>query len=192
MAEKILKRLTQDQYIQDLALYTVATNLVRALPDARDGFKPVSRRILYALMNDEKAVSPSTQVKSAAVADYRPAFVSDQKIKKKAGEAVTLNLVENPDIAKTLGQRKKNQVLVVFAAETQNMMENARTKLVKKNADLMVANDVTRPGAGFDVDTNIVTLIPVEGEIKPLPCMSKDQVADKILDEVAAIMAQRA
>ena len=77
MAERILKHMAHDQYISDLALYTVATNLVRALPDARDGLKPVARRILYALMHDEKAVSPSTQVKSAAVSgtvmkEYHP------------------------------------------------------------------------------------------------------------------------
>ena len=131
-------------------------------------------------------------IKAAAPADYRVEHPADQKLKKKAGEAVSLKLVENADIAKALGQRKTRQVLVVFAAETQNVMENARAKLAKKNADLMVANDVTQPGAGFDVDTNIVTLIPAEGEAKPLPCMSKDQVADRILDEVAAIMAQRA
>ena len=96
-------------------------------------------------------------------------------------------MVENPDIAKAVGQRKQpGQVLVGFAAETQNVLANAQNKLEKKNLDLIVANDVTAEGAGFGVDTNIVTLITKDGAT-PLPMMSKREVADRILDQALVI-----
>ena len=79
-------------------------------------------------------------------------------------------------------------MLVVFAAETERMLEHARGKLERKNADLMVANDVTRPGAGVDVDTNIVTLITQAGEITELPCLTKREVAGRILDKISGMM----
>jgi phosphopantothenoylcysteine decarboxylase/phosphopantothenate--cysteine ligase len=123
---------------------------------------------------------------AAAPADYRPELASDRKIKKTGG-ALVLTLVENPDIAQKLGEMKApGQVLVAFAAETGENLENAREKRRKKNADLIVLNDVTRPGAGFDVDTNIVTLIGDAGE-EALPVLPKRAVADKILDRVHAL-----
>lgn len=122
-------------------------------------------------------------IQAAAPADYRVEHIADQKIKKQFGEPFTLTLVENPDIARAVGQRKQpGQVLVGFAAETQNVLENAQSKLEKKNLDLIVANDVTAEGAGFGVDTNIVTLITKEGSAS-LPKMSKREVADRILDK---------
>jgi phosphopantothenoylcysteine decarboxylase/phosphopantothenate--cysteine ligase len=122
-------------------------------------------------------------IQAAAPADYRVEQIADQKIKKQSGEPFTLTLVENPDIAKAVGQRKQpGQILVGFAAETQNVMANAQSKLEKKNLDLIVANDVTAEGAGFGVDTNIVTLITKAGST-PLPKMSKREVADRILDQ---------
>lgn len=122
-------------------------------------------------------------IQAAAPADYRVEHIADQKIKKQSGEPFTLTLIENPDIAKAVGQRKQpGQVLVGFAAETQNVMANAQSKLEKKNLDLIVANDVTAEGAGFGVDTNIVTLITKAGST-PLPKMSKREVADRILDQ---------
>lgn len=125
-------------------------------------------------------------IQAAAPADYTPARVAQSKI-KKTGAGMTLELVNTTDIAKALGERKrKGQVLVAFAAETDRVLENAKGKLEKKNADLIVANDVTRPGAGFGVDTNVVTLITREDE-KSLPVMSKRDVADAILDRVAAL-----
>lgn len=127
-------------------------------------------------------------IKAAAPCDYRPAQVSGQKIKKREGADMTLSLVENTDIAAELGRRKEGQLLVVFAAETERMLEHARGKLERKNADLMVANDVTRPGAGFDVDTNIVTLITQAGEITELPCLTKREVAGRILDKISGMM----
>ena len=126
-------------------------------------------------------------IQAAAVADYRPVQVSKTKIKKKAGESITLQLTENPDIAKAVGGIKKNhQTFVGFAAETDHVKKNAEAKLSAKNLDLIVANDVTRPGAGFNADTNIVTLITHDSS-EDLPMMSKRKVAEAILDKVLSI-----
>ena len=120
-------------------------------------------------------------IQAAAPADFRPETVSDTKI-KKTGNDMTLRLAPNPDVAAQLGRDKwEGQTLVAFAAETDHMVENARGKRLKKNADMVVANDVTAPGAGFGTDTNIVTLITEQGE-KTLPIMSKREAADAILD----------
>lgn len=122
-------------------------------------------------------------IQSAAPADFRPENVSDRKIKKGA-DAMDIHLIANPDVAKWLGEHKREgQVLVTFAAETNDVLENAQKKRKKKNADLMVANDVTRPGAGFGVETNVVTLIDDEG-MENLPLLTKREVADRILDRV--------
>ncbi len=122
-------------------------------------------------------------IKAAAVSDYRPRQRQGEKIKKSDGE-LTLVLESNPDILAELGQRKKNQFLVGFAAETQELVSNARRKLEKKNLDLIVANDITRPGAGFDTDTNIVKLLFRDGSIEDLPIMSKEALAETILDKI--------
>lgn len=123
-------------------------------------------------------------IQAAAPADYRPAHIAGQKIKKADGEAMELKLVENPDVAAMVGSKKRpGQVLVAFAAETQNLSENAAKKLNKKNVDFIVGNDVTRSGAGFDVDTNIITIFDRSGATE-LPMMKKTEVADKILDHV--------
>ena len=123
-------------------------------------------------------------IQAAAPADYRAKEIAPQKIKKQSGEPVTFTLVENPDEAATLGREKlEGQVFVGFAAETNDVIAHAQDKLVRKNLDMIVANDVTRPGAGFDVDTNIVTLITGEGQ-EALPMMTKAEVADQILDHV--------
>ena len=126
-------------------------------------------------------------IQAAAIADYRPVQVSKTKIKKKAGEPITLQLTENPDIAKSIGGiKKKHQTFVGFAAETDHVKKNAEAKLSAKNLDLIVANDVTRPGAGFNADTNIVTLITHDSS-EDLPMMSKRKVAEAILDKVLSI-----
>ncbi len=131
-------------------------------------------------------------IQAAAPADYRAQEIAPQKIKKQSGEPMVLTLIENPDVAATLGQGKKaHQVFVGFAAETNDVLEHAQGKLVRKNLDMIVANDVTRPGAGFDVDTNIVTLITRKGE-EALPLMSKADVAEHILDHALAIHAEKA
>jgi len=122
-------------------------------------------------------------IMSAAVSDYRPRDFSNQKIKRDK-DVITLVLEENPDILAELGRNKKGQILVGFSMETENLLENSRKKLEKKNADLIVANDLSKEGAGFGTDTNIVTLINSSGQIKELPLMSKYDVANAILDEI--------
>lgn len=130
-------------------------------------------------------------IKAAAVADYRPRDVADQKIKKKTDDALTVVMDKNPDILKTLGAQKTHQVLVGFAAETQNLLENARDKVVKKNLDMIVANDVTAAGAGFNADTNIVKFLFANGDVRSLEQMPKVDVANCILDEALKIRQQR-
>ena len=121
-------------------------------------------------------------IQAAAPADFTPAKVADRKIKKQPGEGMSLELVPTTDIAAELGRRKHDgQVLVAFAAETNDVTDNARKKLVKKNADMIVANDVTRPGAGFGTDTNLITIITAEDLIE-LPLMTKRAAADAIID----------
>ena len=123
-------------------------------------------------------------IKAAAVADFRPATQGKGKIKKQ-DLGLSLNLVKNPDIIAKLGKIKtKDQFLVGFAAETHNVVENARAKLIKKNLDMLVLNDVSKPGAGFDHDTNIVRFLHRSGEEEQLDIMSKESVADRILDRV--------
>ena len=122
-------------------------------------------------------------IKAAAVADYRLAQRAEQKLKKSA-EQMTLELEKNPDILAELGQAKKKQILVGFAAETENLLANAGDKLKRKNLDLIVANDVTAPGAGFDVDTNIVRFLYPDEQVEELEQMTKAQVAEQLLDRV--------
>ncbi len=121
-------------------------------------------------------------VMTAAVLDFRPRVVADAKIKKNAN-GLTLDLVANEDFLVGLGARKKGRILVGFAMETENGLPNARKKLVEKHLDLIVLNDLNVSGAGFGVDTNVVTLIDGD-EAEPLPKMSKLEVADRILDWV--------
>jgi len=148
---------------------------------------PVTSTVsLYDCMM-ERCEQQDIIIQAAAPADYRVEHVADQKIKKQSGEPFVLTLVENPDIARAVGQCKKDgQILVGFAAETQNVMENAQSKLAKKNLDLIVANDVTAEGAGFGIDTNIVTLITRDNTLA-LPKMSKRDVADQILDQIVSL-----
>ena len=118
---------------------------------------------------------------AAAVADYRPHAAAAQKMKRGDG-SLSVEFVPNPDIVAELAARKRHQVVVGFAAETESLLANARAKLEKKNLDLLVANDVTQVGSGFDVDTNVVTLLDRDGTVTPLPLMSKDAVADRVYD----------
>ena len=122
-------------------------------------------------------------IKSAAVADYRPSNVSDEKVKKKDGD-MAIPLERTQDILKFLGEHKKeNQFLCGFSMETQNMLENSRAKLEKKNLDMIIANNLKVAGAGFGVDTNVVTMITKDDEIE-LEIMSKSDVAKCILDQI--------
>lgn len=137
------------------------------------------------------AAFPETDIviKAAAVADYRPDAVADQKIKKNS-DLMTINLTKNPDILGELGKVKTTQFLVGFAAETQNLSENAVDKLRRKNLDMLVANDVTLPGAGFDSETNIVRIFFSEGSMEELPQMSKTKLARVLLDRVQSKLKQ--
>ena len=128
-------------------------------------------------------------IKAAAVADYRPKERAGQKIKKQEG-GLTLELVRNPDILRELGEKKTHQLLVGFAAETEHVLDYARAKLEKKNLDFIVANDVSRKDAGFSADTNCVTILARDGACTEYPLMGKRQLADVILDHVAAALGR--
>ena len=131
-----------------------------------------------------KGLSESTIViKAAAVADYRVANESDQKIKKSNGP-LQIKLIENPDILKEVGKRKTTQFVVGFAAETENLIENAQKKLKEKNIDLIVANDVSKRESTFNSDTNQIKILSLDGEVETLPILSKMQTAHEILDRI--------
>lgn len=134
----------------------------------------------------EYAQSSDIIIKAAAVADYTPVTVSDEKIKKKDGD-MSIPLKRTKDILKYLGENKREgQFICGFSMETENMLENSRTKLKKKNADMIVANNLKTSGAGFGTDTNVVTII-TKDSIKELPIMSKESVANAILDNILTI-----
>jgi phosphopantothenoylcysteine decarboxylase/phosphopantothenate--cysteine ligase len=120
-------------------------------------------------------------IMAAAVADYSPVHYAERKI-KRGNDSMQISLKPNPDILRELGIMKKQQVLIGFAAETDDLIDNASKKLREKNLDLIVANDVTQEGSGFDVDTNTVTILDRRGEVHPLRQMSKQEVADRIYD----------
>ena len=124
---------------------------------------------------------------AAAVADYAPANAADAKIKKDGKDVMTLELKKTPDILSEVSAKRASGLLVVgFAAETNDVVEYARSKMKKKKLDIVVANDITKAGAGFNTDTNIATILTGEDEIE-LPLMSKRELADKILDEIVKV-----
>lgn len=125
-------------------------------------------------------------IKAAAVADYRPARTSGSKIKKKKGP-LSLELERNPDIIEEIGKSKGYRVLIGFAMETEDLVDNARRKLTAKNMDLIVANELSRPDAGFQADTNLVKIIDRQGKVEELPLMDKMDVAGRILDRAARL-----
>ncbi len=127
-------------------------------------------------------------IKAAAVADYRPSQSADQKIKKTRDD-MHIDLVKNPDILSELGKAasKPGRVLVGFAAETENVFDNAKEKITRKNLDMIVVNDVSKKDAGFDVDTNRVTFISRDGSNEELPLLTKEEVADRLLDKIKSI-----
>lgn len=145
-----------------------------------------STRDLYEAVVS-RAAEQDVIIQAAAPADYRFEQQFAQKLKKQDGGPLTLTLVENPDIAAEVGRQKKTgQILIGFAAETQNLMANAAAKLKKKNLDMIVANDVSQAGAGFNVDTNIATLLTADGA-EECPLCRKRELADHILDRVMMI-----
>ena len=121
-------------------------------------------------------------VKAAAVADYRPVRTADNKIKKSDGN-MTVEFERNPDILAELGRRKTTQFLCGFSMETENLVENSKRKLERKNLDMICANSLKTAGAGFGTDTNVVTII-TQDKINELPCLSKQETAARVFDEI--------
>ena len=131
-------------------------------------------------------------IKAAAVADFRPAARAADKLKKGSDQQLCLELERNPDILAELGARRGRAVLVGFAAETGDLLTNARKKLAEKGADLIVANDITMPGAGFGGDTNIVRFVEHGGAVTELPCLAKEEVAARLWERIQTLLqAQR-
>lgn len=143
------------------------------------------REVVFSHLKDSSVI-----IKAAAVSDYRPREVSPSKL-KKTDFGSSLELERTKDILKELGSRKGNRILIGFAAETEDLVANASKKLKEKNLDLIVVNDVTQPGAGFASETNQVKFLYPSGEVKDLPMMSKEEVAQIILDEVAFLLKRK-
>jgi len=129
-------------------------------------------------------------IKAAAVADYRPKIVANEKIKKE-GKTLFIELERNPDIISEIGKNKGNRILVGFAMETQNLLTNARGKLVKKNMDMIVANNLRQEGAGFRTDTNIITVIDRAGKTEALEKMTKIDAAGVILNRIKKLISEK-
>ena len=169
----------------DVTLVSGQTNL--STPIGVKRVDVISAQDMYEAMMAESADSDII-VMSAAVADFTPETVADNKIKKGNGEGMSISLKRTNDILKSLGENKKSdQIIVGFSMETENLIENSRKKLESKNADMICANSLTTEGAGYQVDTNIVTMI-TKNDMTELPIMSKNEVADRILDKVKELM----
>lgn len=132
----------------------------------------------------------SVVIKAAAVSDYRPKVASPRKL-KKGDSYQTLELEKTEDVLEEVGKKKGNRVLIGFAAETEDLLAHAREKLLKKNLDFIVINDVTKSEAGFGVDTNQVKILYSSGEVRDIPLMLKEEVSQFILDEVCKVLKQR-
>lgn len=148
-------------------------------------------RVISAKEMFDKAISlygeQDIVIKCAAVADYTPVTVHSNKFKKK-NDTWTIELKKTDDILKVLGERKEHQILVGFAAETENLEDYAKDKLLRKNLDMVVGNDVSKEGSGFGSDTNEIIMIKKDGSIRPLPILTKEQAANEILEEVMEMM----
>lgn len=171
----------------DVTLVSGPVNIVK--PEKITVYNVTSADDMFMKVN-ELYESADIIIMAAAVADYKCAVVSDKKIKKSSDE-LTLGLVKNPDIAYIIGKKKGMRVMVGFSAETNDLYKNAKSKLENKNMDMIVANDVTKEGAGFNCDTNIVSIILNNGEIAELPMMSKEKVADEILNCAVRVYYQK-
>lgn len=156
------------------------------VPDQAQLYRVESTQDLYDSLA-KLAKEQDIVIQAAAPADFRPLAVSQQKMKKQGDGGLSLQLEQTPDVAKAIGSAKRSdQVFVGFAAETEELMKNAKQKLVKKNLDLIALNDVSEAGSGFDVDTNRMTLINPLGEMA-LPMLSKQEAADRLLDEALRV-----
>ena len=169
------------------AQVTLVAGPVALTPPQGAQVEPV--RTTEDLLQRMLALAPEQDIviQAAAPADYRAQQIAPQKLKKQGDGALTLTFVPTPDVAKAVGEGKHDgQILVGFAAETETAVENARKKLDSKHLDMIVANDVTQPGAGFDVDTNIATIITHQ-QAESLPIMTKKALADEILTRALAL-----
>jgi len=159
---------------------------------------PANVRVIRAVSADEMHAAVMKELRnatvfigSAAVADYRPANVASAKIKKDGKDTMTLELTKTPDILDEVSRHRTNGMLVVgFAAETNDVVNYARSKMEKKDLDVVIANDITKEGAGFNTDTNIATILSKDAQ-NDLPLMSKRELADRILDEIVRLRAIR-
>ncbi len=156
-------------------------------PKGVEAIQVVSAQEMYQAVM-EKAGQADLIIKAAAVADFRPVVRGDQKVKKGDSETTVVELQRNLDILAELGQQKGSRILIGFAAETQELLKHAREKLKNKNLDMIVANDVTQEGAGFDSDTNIVRFLSADGNVEELPQMTKQEVAEALLDRAVALL----
>lgn len=157
-----------------------------------DGIKLESVRTTQEMLQkiDEYFSNADVLIKAAAPADFKPSHISNRKIKKEDGEEkIIVEFEKTPDIAAYFGAKKRNgQIIVGFAAETEELIENALKKIEKKNLDFIVANDITIPGAGFEIDTNIASIIYKNGKIETFPIMQKTDLAHIIIDKVKEII----
>lgn len=162
----------------------ITTSKALPVPHGVEAIYVESAEEMHQAVNERK-VSQDIFVMTAAVADYTPAQVSDQKIKKQPGD-FTIAMKRTKDILLEIGQHKTSeQVVIGFAAETENVEANARKKLTSKNADMIVANNISEAGAGFSGDTNIVTFYRKDGSSEALPILDKKEVAEHIIKEAA-------
>ncbi len=169
-----------------------------ALISGPTGLEPPSGARLISVMTAaemhravlEEFAGCTAVIMAAAVSDYRPVELASKKIKRGKGP-IELRLEPNPDILKEISAKKNGKVLVGFAAETEELIANAERKLRDKNLDMIVANNVSEAGAGFDVDTNLATILDRAGAVRSLPLMSKDDLAEQILDHLLTLKSQR-
>lgn len=170
-----------------VTLITGPTNL--SLPSVENIIKVRTAQEMHKAVIDNYKKS-TVIIKAAAVADYRPKIFVKEKIKKD-NKPRAIELERNPDIIAEIGQNKKNIVLIGFAMETKDLLANAREKLKKKNMDLIVANSLREEGAGFQTDTNKITIIDREGVVQSLPVMTKIEAAEKILERVEGLLKKK-
>ncbi|EMG27382.1 phosphopantothenoylcysteine decarboxylase/phosphopantothenate--cysteine ligase [Listeria fleischmannii subsp. fleischmannii LU2006-1] len=162
----------------------------RLVPPGVNAVYVGSAEEMYAAVKENQAKQDAF-VMTAAVADYTPQFVSEQKIKKQPGD-FKIEMKRTKDILADIGETKTaNQVVVGFAAETENIRENALKKLASKKADFIVANDITDAGAGFGTDTNIVTIYGANGSEESFPLLDKSEVAKEIVKRITSRLEQK-
>ncbi|MBM6828025.1 bifunctional phosphopantothenoylcysteine decarboxylase/phosphopantothenate--cysteine ligase CoaBC [Anaerotignum lactatifermentans] len=170
---------------------TLVSGVTTQKPPMFVDFVPVVSAVDMFEAMKERFLDNDIIVKSAAVADYKPKNVAEDKVKKKDGD-MTIELDRNPDILQYMGtHRREGQFYCGFSMETQNMLENSRVKLDKKNIDLVIANNLKVAGSGFGTDTNVVTMISHEEEVQ-LELLTKEEVAHQVLDEIMKLRAKRA